>query len=90
MIRPEVLDHLARVMKSRSLLRVATDHAAYAEVMRELLPVHPSFEDLSGEVGLWELPGMNEFIRGGVTNFEIKYRVEGRPIHKFVLRRKAR
>ena len=33
---------------------------------------------------------MSEFIRGGVTNFEIKYRVEGRPIHKFVLRRRAR
>ncbi len=87
MIRPAVLDELARLLRPGSKLRVATDHAEYALIIREELEAHASFskEDASAEA--FAIEGMDELTAVGVTNFEIKYRREGRPIHRFLCRR---
>ena len=87
-IRPAVLDELARIMATGAPLRVVTDHAEYAEVIRDLVPGHGAFADTSDQVGVWDLPGMGDYTLAGVTNFEIKYRRQGRPIFKFVWRRR--
>ncbi len=86
--RPDVLDEIARVLRGGALLRAVTDHPEYADIIRELLSAHAAFEDAGPEAALWELPGMGDYTTLGVTNFEIKYRREGRPIHRFAFRRR--
>ncbi|MDQ7087892.1 MAG: tRNA (guanosine(46)-N7)-methyltransferase TrmB [Acidobacteriota bacterium] len=88
LIRPAVLEHFARVLAPGGLLRVVTDHADYALVIGEVLTANPEFEKAAATPGLWELPGMGDYTTGGVTNFEIKYRREGRPIHRFAFLRR--
>lgn len=96
--RQQVLDQLARVMRDEAELHAVTDHADYAEVIDEVVKAHPLFEslqpsvarELPHETSAWQLSGMDEYTQVGVTNFEIKYRREGRPIHRFAWRRVAR
>ncbi len=85
--RAEVLDEVARVVRPGGLLRAATDHPEYAAIIRETVDAHAAFEDAGPDKALWELPGMGDYTTLGVTNFEIKYRREGRPIHRFAWRR---
>ena len=85
--RSHVIDRVARVLRSGGLLRAATDHPDYAAVILEVLAAHPAFVDAGPSAALWELPGMGDYTTLGVTNFEIKYRREGRPIHRFAWRR---
>ncbi|RMG44449.1 MAG: tRNA (guanosine(46)-N7)-methyltransferase TrmB [Acidobacteria bacterium] len=87
LIRPDVLDRLARVMKEGALLRIVTDHEEYAGVIRERLAADDRFGEADTEAALWALPGMDDYIAPGVTNFEIKYLREGRRIHRFAYRR---
>ncbi|MBP7146614.1 MAG: tRNA (guanosine(46)-N7)-methyltransferase TrmB [Acidobacteria bacterium] len=90
-LRPDNLDQLARVLQAGALLRVVTDHPGYAEAIREVLAVRPDFAEAAADPALWELPGMGDYTRLGITNFEIKYRREGRPFHRFAyVRRDAR
>lgn len=86
--RPEVVAELARILIPGGLLRCATDHADYAPVIREAVESHPAFLDAGPDAALWELPGMGDYTQLGVTNFEIKYLREGRPIHRFAWRRR--
>jgi tRNA (guanine-N7-)-methyltransferase len=88
LLRADVVTDLARVIRSGGLLRVVTDHPDYAAWIRELMPAQPEFEEMAHEPSLWELPGMGDYTRVGVTNFEIKYRREGRPLHRWVWRRR--
>ncbi len=83
-IRPDVLALLARSLHRGALLRIATDHAHYAAAISETLALAPDFEQARNSKEYWELPGMGDYTRAGVTNFEIKYRREGREIHRFV------
>jgi len=83
-LRPDNLDQLARVLQAGALLRVVTDHPGYAEAIREVLAGRPDFAEAAADPALWELPGMGDYTRLGITNFEIKYRREGRPFHRFV------
>lgn len=85
--RPEVLDQLQRVLKAGSLVRVASDHAEYAIVIRQVFTDHPGFRSVDFDAAHWEIPGMDEYTTHGVTNFEIKYRREGRPITRFIWQR---
>ena len=64
-------------------LWVATDVGEYFGVIRELVATHPRFE----EVPLPE-PKAPEHDQDYLTNFERKYRIEGRPIYRthYVLR----
>lgn len=88
-VRREVLDELARVAISGSWLRIATDHSDYAHVIRECLDLHPAFTAIPRDDTdqFWNLPGLDSHAQQGVTNFEIKYRREGRPIWRFLARR---
>ena len=87
-VQPANLDQLARVMKPGALLRAVTDHPGYAEWIADHLARHGAFADAGAEQALWNLPGMGDHTVMGVTNFEIKYRREGRPIHRFAWTRK--
>jgi len=58
-------------------LWVATDVEEYFGVIRELVATHPRF----AEVPLPE-PRAPEHDQDYLTNFERKYRIEGRPIHR--------
>ncbi len=86
-VREAVLDELARVLRPGGLMRVVSDHAGYALVIREVFAAHALFEAMPHDDELWALPGMSDYTAQGVTNFEIKYRREGRPIHRFAWRR---
>lgn len=60
------------------VLRVATDVEEYFQVIREMVSTFPGFHPLPVEV--------NETPRHDLdylTNFERKYRIEGRPIYRF-------
>jgi len=86
-IRPEVLDELRRVLRPGALVRVVTDHGEYAVVIRDTFTSHPAFDATDPRHDTWTLPGMGDYTTAGVTNFEIKYRREGRPIHRTLWRR---
>ncbi|UCF66085.1 MAG: tRNA (guanosine(46)-N7)-methyltransferase TrmB [Acidobacteriota bacterium] len=87
LIRPAVMTELARVMRSGASLRVVTDHDDYAAVIREVLSADGRFCTASEDRLEWKLPGMDRLIGPGVTNFEIKYRREGRSFHRFAVQR---
>ena len=88
LFQTETPARLARLLRPGGLLRVVTDHTDYAHLIRDLVDAHSEFEDAGADSGLWELPGMGDYTTLGITNFEIKYRREGRPIHRFAWRRR--
>ena len=87
LIRPEVVARMAQVLRPGGLIRVVTDHPDYARVMREVFGADSRFADESADTALWVLPGMERYLGPGVTNFEIKYRRQGRPLHRMIWRR---
>ncbi|MCA8912157.1 MAG: tRNA (guanosine(46)-N7)-methyltransferase TrmB [Planctomycetes bacterium] len=72
----------ARILKDGGSVQLATDHEDYAVQMEEVFNADPDFEQTFRAVGD-EAPE-------GVTNWEVKFRREGRTIHKFEYRRKPR
>ncbi len=73
------LEILASRLEPGGLLRIATDHAGYAAAIGPALETVPDLERLDrGDA----LPAPPE------THYEIKYRSEGRPIWRFLLRRR--
>ncbi len=73
-IRPETADHLARTLLPEARLHVATDHEEYWETIRAVLDGHAAFERLP-EFGDATFPFP---LDQPLTNFEAKYRIEGR------------
>jgi len=73
------LEILASRLEPGGILRIATDHPDYAASIEPLLATVPSLERLHWEA-LPEPPA---------THYELKYRDEGRPIRRFLLRRLA-
>jgi len=53
MVSPGTLDQLARVMKDRAELRLATDDVGYLRAILELVPVHRDFEWLASGPADW-------------------------------------
>lgn len=72
--QPATVEHLARTMKPGGCLHVATDHSGYWSAIEPLLDNHPAFNHLP-EFGdeTFPLP-----VDQPLTNFEAKYRIEGR------------
>jgi tRNA (guanine-N7-)-methyltransferase len=71
------LEVLAAKLQPGGLVRIATDHPGYAEELTPVLQTVPALEELA-----WDsLPAPPP------THYEIKYREEGRPIRRFLLRR---
>ncbi len=68
----------ARALEPGGLLRVASDHTAYWDVIDAVLSAELLLAKLSDEdTGLWSTG----------TNYELKFVKTGRPIHKAVFRR---
>lgn len=83
LIQPIFLEAAARCLQSGACWAVQTDHAEYFSVIEPLLAHHPKFERIP-----FEEAGI-ELVEGGVaTNFEIKYREEGRSIYQIAVRRR--
>lgn len=78
LIQTPFLDQVARVVKVGGLLKLATDHVDYFEQMDEVTAAHPKLEVIERLIG--------EDSREGITNYETKYREEGRTIHNITCR----
>ena len=72
LLNPAFLAQAQRVLAPGGELRVTTDHADYARVIARLLAEAPALTPLAWSED--ELPG---------THFEVKYRREGRAIHRY-------
>lgn len=84
LFRPGSVDALARALEPGGTLHVATDFADYWEVIESLLDAHPAFDRLPRFGGeSFPLP-----TDAPLTNYETKYRVEGRGRHRASWRRK--
>jgi tRNA (guanine-N7-)-methyltransferase len=75
---------LARVIAPGGSLSVATDHTGYAEVIEETVGACPEFERMDHFHSQTLLPDPD----APITEFERKYRAEGRPHHLFSWRRR--
>ena len=71
------LEVLASRLEPGGVLRIVTDHADYAAAISPLLETVPGLE----RAGRTALPAPPE------THYELKYRDEGRPLWRFLLRR---
>jgi tRNA (guanine-N7-)-methyltransferase len=72
------VDALARTLRPRGWLHVATDHDDYWRVIEPLLDAHPEFARQPAFGG----PEFPLAVDGPLTNFEAKYEVEGRSRHR--------
>ena len=76
--RAENVARLAEVLRPGGLLRVKTDHAAYAEVIGAVLAAERRLEAVGTDQAFAGVPA---------TSFEIKYAVERRQTYRFAVRR---
>jgi tRNA (guanine-N7-)-methyltransferase len=72
------LETLASRLEPGGHLRVKTDHPGYAAELAVLLQTVPALEDVGWESEAAPPP----------THYEIKYLAEGRPIRRFLLRKR--
>lgn len=82
LIQPWFTHEAARVLVNEGMVKLATDHPDYAAQMEEVFNADADFEQTVRAVG--------DDAPEGVTNWEIKFRAEGRTIHKFEYVRKPR
>lgn len=75
------LEDVRKALVSGGHLHVATDVEEYFGVIRELMGSRPEFEELPRPE-----PTAPEHDLDYLTNFERKYRIEGRPIHRALYR----
>ena len=75
--REQFVVEVARALKPGGNFRLATDVKEYFDVMIDLLSFHPEFEPLPPPE-----PNSPENDLDYLTNFERKYRIEGRSIHR--------
>ncbi|MEE4273288.1 MAG: tRNA (guanosine(46)-N7)-methyltransferase TrmB [Thermoanaerobaculales bacterium] len=79
LITTDVVAALHRALVPGGRLLVKTDHEGYSEVISEVLAAAEDFDVLDPDEAYAGLP---------VTGFEHKYRIEGRPIYPFALRKR--
>ena len=76
--RKDTVEHVARTLADGGMLHVATDHSDYWETIEPLLDEHAAFSRLP-EFGGEEFPVP---VDAPLTNYEAKYRIEGRRRHR--------
>lgn len=81
LIQPPFARDAARILAPGGLVKLATDHEEYAVQMESVFRDDPAFEQTWRAVG----PQAPE----GVTNWEVKFRAQGRTMHKFEFRLKS-
>jgi len=74
-LQARTAEHLARTLLPEGLLHVATDHAEYWEAIEAAIDAHPGFARLP-RFGGESFPLPTDL---PLTNFEAKYRDQGRP-----------
>jgi tRNA (guanine-N7-)-methyltransferase len=74
-----MLETVASRLEAGGLLRIATDHADYGSALAPLAATVAALERLNWEDAAEPPP----------TNYEVKYREEGRPIRRFLFRKRA-
>ncbi|MCB9895737.1 MAG: tRNA (guanosine(46)-N7)-methyltransferase TrmB [Planctomycetes bacterium] len=82
LIQPPFAIEAARILHDGGLVRLATDHEDYAVQMEQVFREDPHFTQTFRAIG--------DAAPEGVTNWEVKFRREGRTIHKFEFTRKPR
>ena len=75
--RESLVVDIEKALKEGGNLWVATDVEEYFGVILELMASHPRFRGIP-----WEAKEAVEHDLDYLTNFERKYRIEGRPIHR--------
>lgn len=83
-VSQETLDSVARVLKQGGELRLATDHADYAEWMLEHVLAHDAFDWQAKRHEDWKTPPA-DWVR---TRYEEKTRAQGREPVYYLLKRK--
>jgi tRNA (guanine-N7-)-methyltransferase len=78
LLTPANLERIARVLVPGGVLRIKTDHAAYAESIAAALSSVPSLVLADTTAAFAGLPQ---------THYELKFALEGRSVHAFALRR---
>lgn len=83
LVSPAFAHELARRLEPLGAVNVATDHAEYAEVIRESLSGEPLLENrLAPQPFARKLPGRVP------TAYELEWRAQGRPLYFFTYRRR--
>ena len=77
------VDAAAKALVDGGVLDVQTDHAEYFEQIRSVLRAHPDLEET-----LFARQNQDECDDVVATNFQIKYRREGREIYRLTYRRR--
>lgn len=83
LIKQPFVDAAVACLSPGGLWRVQTDHAGYFEQIEGLLRGHPQLEPVAFEDAEFAPSG------GIATNFEIKYKREGRRFYRLAVRRRA-
>ena len=78
LLKPEVMPSIVRCLRGSGRVLIKTDHAAYAEVIREVL---------DGAAGMRPIDPAAAFHGLPVTGFEHKYVDQGREIFSFAVER---
>jgi tRNA (guanine-N7-)-methyltransferase len=82
LIQPPFAAEAARILTDGGLVKLATDHEDYAVQMEQVFLNAADFKPTFRAVG--------EEAPQGVTNWEVKFRAQGRTMYKFEFRRSAR
>ena len=83
LFQPPLVDAAVECLLPGSRWAVQSDHAEYFQIIRELLLGHPQLEQTE-----FDEPEFGVSESRVDSNFEIKYRREGRPIYQIAVRRK--
>ncbi len=89
LLQPLFVDAAAQCLLPGARWAVQTDHAEYFEVIRPLLLSHPLLEEIPFDDPAYGVTSADDATAGVATNFEIKYRREGRAIHQIAVRRRS-
>lgn len=77
-LKAEALATMHSALKPGGLLLIKSDHHDYAEVIEEVVRSAEGYDRLDPDTIFKDMP---------ISGFEVKYRIEGRPIHCFALRK---
>ncbi|MBK9119323.1 MAG: tRNA (guanosine(46)-N7)-methyltransferase TrmB [Phycisphaerales bacterium] len=82
LFQPAFVDAAVACLVPRGRLSIQTDHAEYFEIISKLVDTQPGLQKVPFSAPEY---GVDE--EGVATNFEIKYRREGRPIYQLAAER---
>lgn len=88
LFQPPFIDAAVECLVHGGRWAVQTDHAEYFEAIRPLLLNHPQLEQIAFDDAEYGVRTADDESASVATNFEIKYRREGRSIYQLAVRRR--